>query len=107
MLHTVDKILQILNAVFLNLCALTQQDSVCVYRLYLLLVLASAVIIRSESRKTHYHILLPKYEMSQAGGASIIFGPQEHGGPIIPRENEFSCRLHSMSRMATVESSLS
>jgi hypothetical protein len=56
------------------------------YRLQLLLVLARAVIIGSESRGTHCHILLPQIRDSPnlEGPGLRIYIPQEEGGPVIP-----------------------
>jgi hypothetical protein len=56
-----------------------------VYRLQLLLALASTVILRSESRETHDHILLSQIWDPQPGGPGPrIYIPQEQGGPVIP-----------------------
>jgi hypothetical protein len=57
-----------------------------VCRLQFLLVLASAVILRSKSRGTHDHILLfPIQDSPKLGGTGTrIYIPQEQGGPIIP-----------------------
>jgi hypothetical protein len=56
-----------------------------VCRLQLLLVFASAVILRSESRGTHDHILLSQiWDSPQPGGPGPrIYIPQEQGVPII------------------------
>jgi hypothetical protein len=53
--------------------------------LQLLLVLASAVILRSESHKTHDNILLSQIRDSpQPGGPGPhIYIPLEQGGPVI------------------------
>jgi hypothetical protein len=57
-----------------------------VCRLQLLLDLVSTVILGSESRGTHDHILLSQIRNSpQPGGAGPrIYIPQEQGGPVIP-----------------------
>jgi hypothetical protein len=54
--------------------------------LQLLPVLASAVILGSESRGTHDHILLsPIRDSTQPGGSGPrIYIPKEQGGPVIP-----------------------
>jgi hypothetical protein len=55
-----------------------------VCRLQLLLVLVSAVILRSESRGTHDHILLSDSRLSQPEGPGHrIYIPQEQGNPVI------------------------
>jgi hypothetical protein len=53
-----------------------------VCRLQLLLVLASAVILRSESRGTHVHILLSQIRDSPnlKGQVPVFISPQEQGG---------------------------
>jgi hypothetical protein len=57
----------------------------CVCSLQLLLVLASAVILRSDSRGTHDHILLSQIRGSQPGGPGPrIYNPQEQDGPVTP-----------------------
>jgi hypothetical protein len=57
-----------------------------VCNLLLLLVLASAVLLRSESRGTQDHILLSQFlRLPQPGGPGTrIYIPQEQGGPDIP-----------------------
>jgi hypothetical protein len=67
-----------------------REDGVC--RLKLLLVLASAVILRSESHGAHYHILLdPRY--TQPGGPGPrIYIPQEQVSPVIPPGTGFLFR---------------
>jgi hypothetical protein len=52
-----------------------------------LLFLASAVILRSESRETHGHILLSQIRDSpQPGGPGPrIYIPKNQGGPVIPK----------------------
>jgi hypothetical protein len=56
-----------------------------VCRLQLLLVLASPVILRSESRGTRDHILLSELRLPQPGGPGPhIYILQELGGPDIP-----------------------
>jgi hypothetical protein len=66
--------------------------SVC--RLQLLLVLARAVILRSESRGTHDLILL--YEVRDSsnlkGSGHRIYIPQEQGSPVIPTGTGFHFR---------------
>jgi hypothetical protein len=65
-----------------------------VCRLHLLLIFASAVILRSESRGTHDSILLPQIRDSpNLDGQIPVFIPsQEQGGPVIPRGTEFHFR---------------
>jgi hypothetical protein len=62
-----------------------------VCRLQWLLVLARAVILRSESRGTHEHILLSQIRGSPnlEGEVPVFISPQEQGGPIIPPGIEF------------------
>jgi hypothetical protein len=48
----------------------------------MLLVFASAVILRSESRRTHDHILLSQIRDSPNLEGQV---PQEQGGPVIPQ----------------------
>jgi hypothetical protein len=57
-----------------------------VCRLQFLLAFASAVILKSEPRRTHDHILLSHIRDSpQPGGpGSRIYIPQEENGPVIP-----------------------
>jgi hypothetical protein len=67
-----------------------------VCRLQLLVVLTSAVILRSESRGTHDHILLSQVrDFRQPGGPGPhIYIPQEQGGPVIPPGTGFPfCRF--------------
>jgi hypothetical protein len=58
-----------------------------VYRLRLLLVLASAVILRSESRGTHYHILL--YEIRDSpnleGQVPVFISPRNRVARLYPQ----------------------
>jgi hypothetical protein len=56
-----------------------------VCRLQLLLVFASAVILRSESHGTHDHIILSQIRDSLEGPGPRIYIPQEQGGPVIPQ----------------------
>jgi hypothetical protein len=64
-----------------------------VCRLHLLLVLASAVILGSESRGTHDHILLSQIQDPQPGGPDPhIYIPQEEGGPVVPPGTGFQFR---------------
>jgi hypothetical protein len=62
--------------------------------LLLLLVLASAVPLRSESRGTQDHILLSQFlRLPQPGGPGPrIYIPQEQGGPDIPLDTGFPFR---------------
>jgi hypothetical protein len=62
-----------------------------VCRLQLLLALASAVILRSESHGTHDHILLSQIrDCPQPGGPDPrIYIPQEQGGPVVPPDTGF------------------
>jgi hypothetical protein len=64
-----------------------------VFRLQLLLVLASAVILSSESRGIHDHILQSQIRNSpQPGGpGSRIYIPEEYGGPVIAPGTGFPC----------------
>jgi hypothetical protein len=56
-----------------------------VCHLQLLLVLASTVILRSESHSSHDHILLSDSRLPQPGGPGPrIYIPHEQGGPVIP-----------------------
>jgi hypothetical protein len=61
----------------------------------LLLVLASAVPLRSESRGTQDHILFSQFlRHPQPGGPGHIYIPQEQGGPDISLGTGFPfCRL--------------
>jgi hypothetical protein len=65
-----------------------------VCRLQLLLVLASAVILRSESRATHDHIFtVSDSRLPQPGGSGPrIYIPQEQGGPVITPGTGFPFR---------------
>jgi hypothetical protein len=64
-----------------------------VCRLQLLLVLASAVILGSESRGNHDHILLSEVRDSpNLEGQVPVFFPQEQGGPVIPPGTGFPFR---------------
>jgi hypothetical protein len=66
--------------------ALSLRERVC--RLQLLLVLASAVNLGSESRGTRDHILLSQIRHSPnlEGQVPVFYIPQEQGGPVIPQE---------------------
>jgi hypothetical protein len=68
------------------------RERVC--RLQFLLVLASAVILGSESRGTHDHILLPQIRDSPnlEGQVPCIYIPQEQSGPVIPSGTGFPLR---------------
>jgi hypothetical protein len=58
---------------------------VCNLLVQLLLGLARAVTLRSQSRRTHDHILLSYLRLPKPGGTgSRIYIPQEQGGPVIP-----------------------
>jgi hypothetical protein len=65
-----------------------------VCNLLLLLVLASAVPLESESRGTQDHILLSQFlRLPQPGGPGpCIYIPQEQGGPVIPPGTGFPFR---------------
>jgi hypothetical protein len=65
-----------------------------VCRLQLLLILASAVILRSESHGIHEQILFSQIRDSpQLGGPGHrIYIPQEQGGPVIPLSTGFPFR---------------
>jgi hypothetical protein len=56
---------------------------VCIFQF--LLGIESAVLLRSQSRGTHEHILLSQFlRLPQPGGpGSCIYFPQEQGGPVI------------------------
>jgi hypothetical protein len=70
-----------------------------VYSLQLLMALASAVILRSDSRGTSDHILLSHSRLSQPGGPGpCIYILQEQGGQVIPPGTGFS--LHRLLRLA-------
>jgi hypothetical protein len=62
--------------------------------LQLLLGLASAVILRSESRRTHDHILLSQIrDFPNLDGQVLVFiSPPEQGGPVIPPGTGFPFR---------------
>jgi hypothetical protein len=48
-------------------------------------VFASVVILMSESRGAHDHLLLSDLKLPQPGGPGpFIYIPQEQGGPVIP-----------------------
>jgi hypothetical protein len=68
------------------------RERVC--RLHLLLVLGSAVILGSESRRTRDNILLSQIRDSpnQGGPDPLIYIPQEQGGPVIPPGTGFPFR---------------
>jgi hypothetical protein len=77
-----------------------------VCRLQLLLVLASAVILGSDSRGTHGHILLSQIRDSpQPGGPGPrIYIIQEQGGPVIPPGTGFHFRrLLWLAELSMVE----
>jgi hypothetical protein len=58
---------------------------VCNLLVKLLLGLARAVTLGSNSRRTHDHILLSHLRLPQPGGPDPrIYIPQEQGGPVIP-----------------------
>jgi hypothetical protein len=65
-----------------------------VYRLQLLLVLASAVIHRSETCGIHYHILLSEIRDSPnlEGQIPILISPRERCGPVMPPGTGFPFR---------------
>jgi hypothetical protein len=66
-----------------------------VCHLQLLLVLASPVILGSESRGSYYHILLSQIRDPQPGGPGphiYSYIPQEQGGPVTPPGTGFSFR---------------
>jgi hypothetical protein len=62
-----------------------------VCRLQLLLVLVSTVILWSESRRTHGHILLS--QIRDSGPGPRIYIAQEQGGPVISPGTGFHFRL--------------
>jgi hypothetical protein len=68
-------------------------------RLQLLLVLASAVILVSESRETHDHILLSQIRDSHNLEDEVprIYIPQEQCGPVIPSRRQW---VHRLLRLA-------
>jgi hypothetical protein len=56
-------------------------------------VLASSVILGSEFRGSHDHILLSQIRDSQPGETGpCIYVPQEQGGPVIPPGTGFPFR---------------
>jgi hypothetical protein len=58
-------------------------------------VLASAIILGSESRGTHDHILLSHIRLPQPGGPRpLIYIPQDQGGPVIDPGTGFPFRRH-------------
>jgi hypothetical protein len=59
-----------------------------VYRLKLLLVLASEVILRSESRGTHDHILLSQIQVSTnlEGKVPVFISPREGVAVLYPKD---------------------
>jgi hypothetical protein len=63
--------------------------------LQLLLVLARAVILMSESRGTHDHILHSQIRESPnlEGQVPVFISPQEKSGPVIPPGTEFCLRI--------------
>jgi hypothetical protein len=64
-----------------------------VCRLQLLLGLASAVILESESRGTHDHILFSDSRLLQSGGrVPLIYIPKEQGGSVLPLDTGFPFR---------------
>jgi hypothetical protein len=70
-------------------------------RLKLLLAFASAVILRSETRRTHDHILLSQIRVLQLGGPGPrIYIPQEQGGPVIPPGIADQCAPWKISNSA-------
>jgi hypothetical protein len=70
-----------------------------VCRLQLLLTLASAVILRSESRGTHHHILLSEVRGSQPEGPDPVFiSPHEQSGPVMPPKH---CLAYNISAPTT------
>jgi hypothetical protein len=71
--------------------------------LQLLLVLASAVILRSESHGTRDYILLSQiryFHNLELG--PCIYIPQEQGGPVIPPGTGFRFRRHLRTRYVTL-----
>jgi hypothetical protein len=56
-----------------------------VYRLQLLLVLATAAILRSKSRRAHNYILLSQIRDSPnlESQVPVFISPPEHGGPVL------------------------
>jgi hypothetical protein len=68
---------------------------VCKLLVQLLLGLARAVTLRSNSRRTHSHILLSHLRLPQPGGSDPrTYIPQEQGGPVIPPGTGFPfCRF--------------
>jgi hypothetical protein len=71
-------------------------------RLQLLLVLVSAVILRSESRGTHDHILLSQIWDSPnlEGQVPVFISPQDQGGPVIAPGTWFL--FHRLLRFAEI-----
>jgi hypothetical protein len=75
-------------------CGALSQTRGRVCRLQLLLALASAVILGSESRGTHDHILLSQIRDSPnlEGQVPVFIYPQEQCGPVIPPGTGFPFR---------------
>jgi hypothetical protein len=75
-----------------------------VCRLQLLLALASALILRSESRRTHNHILLSQIRDSQKAGAQVILfiSPRNRVAQLYPSAPG-SLSVAFYTRGATVE----
>jgi hypothetical protein len=70
-------------------------------RLHLLLVLASAVILRSESRGTHDHILLS--EIRDLEGQVPVFISPRNSGAVVPPRQWVPFSSPPTTRMATVD----
>jgi hypothetical protein len=76
-----------------------------VCRLQMLLALASAVILGSESRGTHNHIFCClRFETPKPGGPGpLTYIPQEQSGPVINPGTVFLISSPPTTRRATVE----
>jgi hypothetical protein len=68
-----------------------------------MLVLASSVILGSESRGIRDYILLSQIRHSprHGGPGARIYNPQEQGGPVIPPDTVFP--FHSLLRLAGLQ----
>jgi hypothetical protein len=95
------------NFIFqLNTCGnspyvISSQTRGCACSLQLLLVLASTLIFRSESRGTHSHILLLHIRDSpnQEGQVPVFISPPEQGSPVISPSPPTTRRAHLHTRL--------
>jgi hypothetical protein len=99
-----------------QICITVRQSQVClcgapsltrgwVCRLQLLLDLTSAVILGSESCRTHDHILLPQIRdtLNLEGQVSVFTFPKVQGGTVLPPRSRFPFSSPPTTRRATVE----